>query len=52
MQNTPNGSLLVERPGLASVPVDAEAIGRFCLRGSKDCNYATEQMLLELAGPK
>ena len=48
----PGGRLLVERPGLASLPVDAEAIGRFCLRGPKDCNYATDQMLLQLAGPK
>ena len=52
VQLAPGGGLLVERPGLASLPVDAEAIGRFCLRGPKDCNYATDHMLLELAGPK
>ncbi len=52
VQVEPGGRLLVERPGLSSLPVDAEAIGRFCLRGPKDCNYATDQMLLELAGPK
>ena len=47
---TADGGLLVERPGLAPVPVDVEAIARFCLRGPKDCNYATDQMLLELRG--
>ena len=51
VHRAPDGRLLVERPGLAAVPVDAEAIGRFCLRGPKDCNYATDQMLLELRGP-
>ena len=43
-----NGGLMVERPGLPTLPVDADAIGRFCQRGPKDCNYATDQMLLEL----
>ena len=52
VQPVPGGGLLVERPGLASLPVDAEAIGRFCLRGPKDCNYATDQMLLNLAEPR
>jgi hypothetical protein len=52
VQSRPAGDLLVERPGLTPVRVDAEAIGRFCLRGPKDCNYATDQMLLELAGPR
>lgn len=47
---TADGGLLVERPGLSAVPVDVEAIARFCLRGPKDCNYATDQMLLELRG--
>lgn len=47
---TADGGLLVERPGLTAVPVDVEAIARFCLRGPKDCNYATDQMLLELRG--
>jgi hypothetical protein len=48
VQTTAIGSLLVERPGKSSLPVDAEAIGQFCRRGPKDCNYATDQMLLEL----
>jgi hypothetical protein len=45
----PGGGLIVERPGLPDMPVDAEEIGRFCQRGPKDCNYATDQMLLRLA---
>ena len=52
VHTTAGGGLMVDRPGMASLPVDAEAIGRFCLRGHKDCNYATDQMLLELAKPK
>lgn len=52
VKTMPDGSLLVERPGLASLPVDAEAIGRFCLRGPRDCNYASDQMLLGLAASK
>ena len=48
VQPAANGGLLVERPGLSAVPVDVDAIARFCLRGPKDCNYATDQMLLEL----
>lgn len=46
-----DGQLLVKRPGLPDAPVDAEAIGRFCTRGPADCNYATDQMLLELRSP-
>ena len=46
-----DGSLLVRRPGQAALPVDVKAIARFCQRGPKDCNYATDQMLLELRGP-
>lgn len=49
-QPAPGGGLIVERPGLAPVPVDVDAIARFCQRGPKDCNYATDQMLLELQG--
>lgn len=50
VQTTASGGLLVERPGKSTLPVDADAIGRFCQRGPKDCNYATDQMLLELGG--
>jgi len=48
VKTTDDGNLMVERPGLHAVPVDAQAIGRFCQRGPKDCNYATDLMLLEL----
>ncbi len=47
----PEGNLVVKRPGLADVPVDVGGIARFCQRGPKDCNYAQDQMLLELAAP-
>jgi ABC-type uncharacterized transport system auxiliary subunit len=50
VQFSANGGLLVERPGKSTLPVDADAIGKFCQRGPKDCNYATDQMLLELGG--
>lgn len=50
VETSATGSLLVARPGKSTLPVDAEAIGRFCQRGPKDCNYATDQMLLELGG--
>jgi len=49
-QPAPNGGLLVQRPGLAPIPVDVNAIAQFCQRGPKDCDYATDQMLLELRG--
>jgi hypothetical protein len=48
VQPTPDGNLKVERPGLATVPVDVDTIARFCQRGPQDCNYATDQMLLAL----
>ena len=48
VQNRADGSLLVLRPGKAEAPVDVNAIAQFCQRGPKDCNYATDQMLLEL----
>lgn len=44
----PDGNLLIDRPGRSSVPVDVNAIAAFCLRGTQDCNYATDQMLLQL----
>ena len=48
VQSATSGGLLVVRPGLTSLPVDVDAIANFCQRGPKDCNYATEHMLLEL----
>ena len=47
-----DGNIVVRRPGLADVPVDVNAIAQFCRRGTRDCNYATDQMLLELAPPQ
>ena len=48
----PNGSLTVKRPGQPDKTVDVDDIARFCQRGPKDCNYATDQMLLDLRGNK
>eukprot|EP01031_Cornospumella_fuschlensis_P052138 gene52138-63736_t len=45
------GNLTVERPGMSATPVDVNAIAAFCLRGAKDCDYATDQMLLQLQKP-
>lgn len=42
------GNLVVHRPGKPDVPVDVDAIAKFCRRGPADCNYATDQMLLQL----
>lgn len=50
IQATADGNLLVERPGLSALPVDVKAIAAFCLRGPRDCDYATDQMLLQLQG--
>lgn len=50
VQPSADGGLVVERPGLPSMPVDVEAIARFCQRGPKDCNDATDQMLQALQG--
>ncbi len=46
----PNGALTVKRPGQPDKTVDVDDIARFCQRGPKDCNYATDQMLLDLRG--
>jgi hypothetical protein len=50
VQPAPDGGLLVQRPGQSAMPVDVNAIAQFCQRGPKDCDYATDQMLLELRG--
>jgi len=44
-----DGALTVQRPGLPAQPVDVAAIARFCQRGPRDCDYALDQLLLELA---
>ncbi len=46
-----NGNLRIERPGLAPVEIDVNDIARFCQRGVKDCDYATDKMLTDLAPP-
>jgi len=52
VQPVADGSVVVHRPGQADVPVDVNAIAQFCRRGTRDCDYATDQMLLELAPPR
>ncbi|MES2184329.1 MAG: hypothetical protein V4505_07275 [Pseudomonadota bacterium] len=47
----PGGGLTVERPGLPAKPVDVAGIAQFCRRGPKDCDYAIDQLLLELQPP-
>jgi hypothetical protein len=44
------GQLLVRRPGQRDKTVDVAGIAKFCQRGPADCNYALDQMLLELRG--
>ncbi len=48
VQATPDGSLKVIRPNLPEVRVNVKEIALLCQRGPKDCNYATDQMLLTL----
>lgn len=48
VQVTPDGALKVLRPNLPEVRVNVDEIAQFCQRGPKDCNYATDQMLLGL----
>ena len=52
VQPTADGNVVVRRPGQADAPVDVNAIAQFCRRGTRDCDYATDQMLLELAPPR
>ena len=47
----PGGGLSVERPGLPPHAVDVDGIAKFCQRGPKDCDYALDQLLLELQTP-
>jgi hypothetical protein len=48
VQATPDGALKVARPNLPDARVNVEEIAQLCQRGPKDCNYATDQMLLGL----
>ena len=43
--------LRVERPGMPTKTLAVNPIAQHCLRGPKDCNYAVEQMLVELRDP-
>ena len=52
VQPVADGNVVVRRPGQSDVPVNVNAIAQFCLRGTRDCDYATDQMLLELAPPQ
>ena len=45
------GQLRVERPGMPTKTLAVNPIAQHCLRGPKDCNYAVEQMLVELRDP-
>ena len=45
-----DGNLKIERPGLPDATVDVAGIELLCRRGPKDCNYATDQMLISLQG--
>ena len=49
---TAEGNVVVRRPDQADAPIDVNAIAQFCQRGTRDCDYATDQMLLELAPPR
>lgn len=42
------GRLTVQRPGQSVLEVDSANIALRCHRGLRDCNDATEQMLLDL----
>lgn len=42
------GQLQVHRPGLSPVAVDLADIALRCQRGQRDCNTATDQLLLDL----
>jgi hypothetical protein len=48
VQATSDGALRVARPNLPDARVNVDEIAQLCQRGPKDCNYATEQMLLSL----
>jgi hypothetical protein len=48
VQAMPDGALKVLRPNLPDARVNVEEIAQLCQRGPKDCNYATDQMILGL----
>ncbi len=46
-----NGKLRVDRPGRAARTVEVAPIALLCQRGPRECDYAVDQMLLELRAP-
>jgi hypothetical protein len=50
VSHSAGGDLLVARPGLPTATVEVAPIAQFCQRGPKDCNYATDRMLIDLQG--
>ena len=48
VQAMPDGALRVLRPNFPDARINVEEIAQLCQRGPKDCNYATDQMLLSL----
>jgi hypothetical protein len=48
VEQTAPGHLQVQRPGLSPVGVDLADIALRCQRGPRDCNTATDQLLLDL----
>lgn len=48
VQATPDGALKMMRPNLPDARVNVYEIAQLCQRGPKNCNHATDQMLLGL----
>ncbi len=46
--NPAPGKLQIETAGQASREVETDPIAQFCRRGPRDCDYAIDQLLLEL----
>ena len=44
------GQLRVSRPGQPDKVIEVAPVAQFCQRGPADCNYAVEQLLIELRG--
>ncbi len=44
------GKLRVLRPGQPDSVIEVGPVAQFCQRGLADCNYAVDQLLIELRG--
>lgn len=44
------GQLRVLRPGQPERVIEVAPVAQFCQRGPADCNYAVDQLLLDLRG--